>query len=455
MTDAESTTTEPAPTEHSQTEATPLAKRRELLPLLLRTSQLFLTRVGGAFLAYAMQILLARWIGGNQLGVYLHAFAVCVLLSNFAMAGMAAAAMRFVAPAHAAGEAGVVGGFTSYARRIVFGLGLLIGSCVCAYGYLRAPNWTDAAPLVLAGAVLPIYALFRLQAGIGHALSWFVFWNLPNNILRPLLLVLGVIALHWLGELQLAGDVMWLHIGIIAVLFVGQAWIFRRGIARIVGQAAPVVRARPWLRTALPLMLASTFTAFYPEVNLVVAEPFLPKNELALFNIAYRTVAFLGLFMLAIDNSQLPRMSQLLARDEVGQVRKLIRRNSLVKCVGTAIGAMVLAASSPHILALFDDPAYLAGESVMLVLMIGFLGRAVIGPGGEVLSVSGHHNRCVLVYVFALAATVLMAWLLIPRFGIMGAAAGVVAVMLSCDLVLHTMVRRLLGLRLDLFAPRS
>ncbi|MFK7739352.1 MAG: lipopolysaccharide biosynthesis protein [Planctomycetota bacterium] len=413
-----------------------------------------MTRVGGAFLAYALQILLTHWIGGEELGVYLHAFAVCVLLSNFAMAGMAPAAMRFVAPAHAAGEADVVAGFVSYSRRIVLGLGVGIGACVCAYGYCRAQEWQHATPLLLAGAALPIYALLRLQAGIGHALSWFVFWNLPNNILRPAMLVGGVVVLHWADQLRSAGDVMWLHASIIGAIFIGQLWIFRRGISRIVGQTKPAAPPRAWLRTALPLMLASTFTAFYPEVNLVVAEPFLPKSELALFNIAYRTVAFLGLLMIAIDNSQLPRISQLLARGETHQVRKLIRRNSLVKCVGTAIGAALLAAGSPHILALFDDPTYLAGEPVMLLLMVGFLGRAAIGPGGEMLSISGHHNRCVVVYVAGLVATALLAWLLIPPFGIMGAAAGVVVVMLSCDLAFHTMARRHLNLRLDLLAPR-
>lgn len=433
--------------------AAPAGAPPGLLQVLWLGARLFTGRVLGAVLTYLVQILLMRWLGAETLGVYLHAFALCVLLGNIALLGLGSAAMRFVAQAQAQGRPGAIGGYTQRSRQIVGVFGVLLGASTAGVGYFTAQDGSAAMALVVAGAVLPVYALLRLQAGIGHALSWFAFWNVPNNILRPLAFVLGVVVLHRAGYLHDAGDIMLLHGGIIIAVFLGQSGVFRRGMRRVVGAVELVHETRQWLRTALPLMLVSTFTAFYPEVNLVVAEPFLLKDDLAVFNVAFRTAMFLGLLMLAIDNSLLPRVSKMLARGDRTAVHFLIRRGARAKSVGVLAFALGLGLCGRYLLGWFGDPRCVGGYPLMMLLVAGFVGRAVIGPAGDILSISGHQDRCVAVYGAGLALTVVLDWLLIPRLGAMGAATTVVTVMLGCDLVLHWMARHVLGVRVDLFAP--
>ena len=58
----------------------------------------------------------------------------------------------------------------------------------------------------------------------------------------------------------------------------------------------------------------------------------------------------------------------------------------------------------------------------MFVLAIGILARASVGPGERFLNMLGEQKACALVAAFALAVNLALCLLLIPSYGIMGAA---------------------------------
>jgi O-antigen/teichoic acid export membrane protein len=107
-------------------------------------------------------------------------------------------------------------------------------------------------------------------------------------------------------------------------------------------------------------------------------------------------------------------------RDEAGQ------RNFLNQCRKwmfslSLVGTLALLFLGKTILSLFG-PEFVAGYPVMVVLSIGLLIRALAGPLQGLLVVTGRQN----VAAFALAVTVVinitLNILLIPKYGLMGAA---------------------------------
>jgi O-antigen/teichoic acid export membrane protein len=319
--------------------------------------------------------------------------------------------------------------------------------------------WTSPQPwigsaLVVAGLVLPFYAMLRLQGDIGHALSWFTFWNLPNNILRPLLLLALIAGLQQFGWLGGADMVMALHALVIVALLAGQTQIFRRGIRDVVSDATPVTHDREWLRVGAPLALVATFNSYFGEVNVVAAGPFMEPDDLAVFNVTYRTGMFLSFFLLAVDQAQLPRISRLMVTQDKAGLSQLVHRGTRTKSLGTVSGLIFLALAGQFVLGWFGDPRYVDGYGFLMALSAGFVARAMIGNPGGLLNVSGHQDRCVVVFGLGLLATGVLDMALVPAFGPAGAVATVLIVMLACDLTLHWMARQLFGIRTDIFAPR-
>jgi O-antigen/teichoic acid export membrane protein len=88
----------------------------------------------------------------------------------------------------------------------------------------------------------------------------------------------------------------------------------------------------------------------------------------------------------------------------------------------------------------------------MAILFCGILAKAMVGPGEVLLSMAGRQKICVLVYAATLSMSILLYTLLIPRFGLTGAAAAAALAMMIEAILLHVAVRRTLGIILFAFA---
>src|SRR5690606_28506137 len=84
-----------------------------------------------------------------------------------------------------------------------------------------------------------------------------------------------------------------------------------------------------------------------------------------------------------------------------------------------AVGAAVVA--GPFLLRAFGSE-YLAGQPVMWVLGIGMILRSMGGQVGEAIVVLGRQREGLIVGAFGLILLTLLALVLIPQWGLIGAA---------------------------------
>ncbi len=81
---------------------------------------------------------------------------------------------------------------------------------------------------------------------------------------------------------------------------------------------------------------------------------------------------------------------------------------------------LILALGKPFLM--MFGPDFVKGYPAMFVVSVGLLARAAAGPVERLLTMSGHQTACALIYGAAFAAAVILCLLLIPPFGMMGAA---------------------------------
>jgi len=146
-----------------------------------------------------------------------------------------------------------------------------------------------------------------------------------------------------------------------------------------------------------------------------------------------------------------PHFSALFADDD---------RNALAKFSGQSVrwvfwpslvvGLMALALGN-ILLGMFGD-GFTAGYNVMVILFLGIMCKASVGPGEVLLTMAGEQSLCVKLYCVALAANIGLNLILIPPFGIQGAATAAALAMLVEAILLHVAVRRRLKITLFAFA---
>ena len=90
--------------------------------------------------------------------------------------------------------------------------------------------------------------------------------------------------------------------------------------------------------------------------------------------------------------------------------------------------------------------------TVVFVLVIGVLLRASVGPAESLLNMSGNERISAVALGATLFVSIALAIVLIPAYGLMGAAFAVSAAMVFESVALGVAVNRKLGIRVSVFS---
>ena len=109
-----------------------------------------------------------------------------------------------------------------------------------------------------------------------------------------------------------------------------------------------------------------------------------------------------------------------------------------------ALRAIGLLAIGGPLLSMFGKE-FTSGTSLMFVLAAGFVIRAAVGPAEYVLRMLGEQKLCAWVLGSTAAVYLLLALILVPLYGTMGAAAANTATMAMSALMFWVLAKRKLG----------
>lgn len=216
----------------------------------------FAVRILSAGLAFLSQLLLARWMGGAEYGV----FVASVILGGLSCLAFQTVVIRFAPEYRVTGEAGLPRGVLFASRIFAFASASVL-AVVAALLVFRAsvPDYY-LLPLVIGAACLPMMALGEALDGTARAHAFARLALLPTFIVRPIpILCAMALATGPLGRPSDAETaVLCLLIATYATTL-GQFPFVRRGTMLQAGPAPREMRFRAWMAVALPIFLVDGF----------------------------------------------------------------------------------------------------------------------------------------------------------------------------------------------------
>src|SRR6266700_4749194 len=160
---------------------------------------IFIIRVISAALAYLSQILLARWMGGSDYGVYVYVWTWVLLLGSMMDFGISASAQKIIPEYRTSGEHALLRGFLSGSRWLTFAVSTLVSLALAGIVKLLSP-WIDPAevlPLYIGCMTLPAFVVANTQDGIARTHDWMQLGLMPQFIIRQALII-GITACAFL-----------------------------------------------------------------------------------------------------------------------------------------------------------------------------------------------------------------------------------------------------------------
>jgi len=427
-------------------------KQHAGIRLIRGSTFVFMCRIVGAALTFVSQVLLARWMGAAELGIYVLAFSWCILLSSCATLGFPVAAIRFVGGGLETNEPGYIRGFVRRGAQIVALSGILISAVGIA---MLWSGWLFTEPanrytLTLALLIVPVFAANTFFSGVANGLSRFPLSFLPANVVRPLLFMSLIVAAWFTTGTLNASRVMSLQaLAIIAVSSVA-IWMIRRALDNSLDAEPAKYDTRAWARTSAPLLAMTLFSGYFPEINIIVAGAYLPSEQLALFHVSFRLALLVSFALFAVDAVTGPEAARLLLSGDKSALQSFVDRATRLRFTVAVTAVVMFGIAGKYFLGLFG-PEFVDGYRLLIILAFAQLVQAAVGPVARLMSVSGHQDRCLVVFVVALLALVLLVATLVPLFGATGAAIAALIDMTIWALWMRYLVVRHLDIRPRIF----
>jgi O-antigen/teichoic acid export membrane protein len=410
------------------------------------TGTVFLIRVASAVLAFGSQVLLARWMGSYEFGIYVYVWTWVLLLGQVIDLGLGTAAQRFIPEYRDRGLWALLRGFNSGSRWLATLVALGVAVACAGVVWLLQP-WLShylLIPLYLACMAFPAYALNNVQEGISRSYDWIGLSMMPAYVVRQLLLIVLMAGAYFAGlpvdavtAMIAAGLSIWLPA-------LGQLVVLNRRLKTRIEPGPRQYSFKVWIMTALPILMVEGFYALLMYTDILVLQLFRPPDEVAVYYAAAKTLALVAFIHYSIAATTAHRFSSFhVAGDREGLARFLAQTIKWTFWPSLAATLVLLAFGKP-ILRLFGAE-FAGGYYLMFILAVGLLARAAIGPIERLLNMLGEQRMCAMVHAGAFAINFTLCFILIPLFGAAGAAIAT-AVALVCESIwLFWVTKRRLG----------
>jgi len=207
----------------------------------------------------------------------------------------------------------------------------------------------------------------------------------------------------------------------------------------------PVVRREFWAYT-WPRGVAKICQIAIQRSDIVLVAVLLSTRDAAIYTAATRFVVLGQFAVIAIQQALQPRFSELLARQELDTVRDIFKI-STAWCMALSWPLFLTAAcAAPVYLRVFGSAYRDDGTPVVITMAVAMMLGIAAGPLDTLLLMSGRSAASLLNAATALAVDIGLCLVLIPAWGIAGAAAAWAAAVVIRNLLTFWQVYRTLGL---------
>jgi len=373
--------------------------------------------------SYLLRIFIARYYGPNDYGIFNLALAVLGIFMIFALLGQQSGVIRFTAFYRAKkDEPRVRGVITSsiimvMLLSIAMALVMYFSSAYIVTNFFREPT---LVPLLMVMSLsIPFSAVFTLVTSVYIGFKRIRYQVFTDYIFQNFAKLAFVIAFGMMG---------------LGITGIGWAWVFGSILTLMLAlyylekmfpvikrKAASVSMKKEMFVYSLPLLLTASISYGILWVDTLMIGYFMNATDVGIYNAAMPTAQLLIIFPNALAMLFLPIITELLAKKDTGGMKKIYKTVTRWTFYLNFPVFLLLVLFPGPIINMFFGPEYISGYMALIILSFGMMFRKVI-PSSKLMEMLKKTNFILYITIVDICVDVALNLLLIPIYGITGAA---------------------------------
>ena len=381
-------------------------------------------RIGNAILLLGINLIVARLYRSEMVGILALISSILVITSIFSQLGTTQSILRMVPEYTQKGSASV-------ARVVIHKMALLISIIsplislllvIGAFGwrYLFPDKPIQVTIFLVTALFLPFFSLSRLYTEALRALNKTRLYALAHLLPSLINLILLVFLILLIKDPDLP---VWAFFGSgMLVFFITWILVKRNEPTNLsAGSHSVTPTIKEITSISIPMGITTAMLLIIANFDIILLGFYLPENEVGLYSIASRLALLTGFIISSINAVSAPQFSELNFSDQKPKLLSLAIKSSRIIFWSSFPILLLLIFGGRFFLGLFGRE-FVVGYPILVVLVVKEFVNAIGGSVGLYLSMTGSHIIYRNIILIATVINVLLNFLLIPLFGMIGAA---------------------------------
>lgn len=379
--------------------------------------------IGGYVADFLFNITLSRLLPAAEYGDYKVGYSFAFLSSVIVLLGGDRAAMKFLSAPLSHNDPSRVWEFTRFYLLIALALSsvVIVATVIASFFHLDIVDLEGHHPLVLMAFLIPLVAMGAVFSRILQAGKYLADANWPWRLGFPLIKIALILAVfNWLGEITLIWLIALIGIGLLVVLI--WQWVRMKQLGLIELKRQPgAFKSGSLLKVSVPMMLAMLAGTAMSQSDLFMLEILSDEKQVGHYAAAAVTAHVMLLVQVTFTGLVAPLISPAMEAGKSQENALFWMAQKRIMLFTIPLFVLLQLFSTP-LMNIFDH-GYLVAASSMRILAVAYLCWALAAFSSVWLQYSGNGHKVVLISVFILIVNLGANYLLIPRYGLNGAAS--------------------------------
>ncbi len=383
----------------------------------------------GRVIGYVTQVVIARLLGAQFYGFYAAGVALINGLQILSRFGMENGVVRYVAHYREHEDAARVRGTIVMALLFPIALSLVLSAVLFfGAGFIAGTGWLQENGTLMVGVlrgfafVLPFFVFMSMTAWATQGFQTVTYAAYIQQLIRPGLFLAFVGVCYVLGA-KIFGVIAAYALAMFLAGVVGLYYLRKLFPDLFDPRAQTRFETKALFGVSIPMSITQGAQYLNNFSAVLILGIFAAGAPVGIFNAAARTATFLTAVRFAFSGIFSPIISGLHARQDTEEMGRLYKDVSRWIFTGAFALFLVIVVFGPEVMGIFGE-AFGAGVTALVIVAVAQLYSSSVGPAPRMLAMTDNQNFAMIATSVAAVTGVIVSFILIPRFEVLGAAIG-------------------------------